>query len=81
MRDMRFRNPEFFGDDERSHSAGEWEGRLTSEPAASARDLQQPERQQEELYTGRLLEGFGTLVNPEIARAMVHYMLTGKKEI
>lgn len=81
MCDLRKTNSELRGNDERPHSPGEREGRFASEPAASPRDLQQPERLEPELYASRLLEGFGTLVNPELAKAMVRYMLTGKKEI
>jgi hypothetical protein len=82
MRNLRITDSGVFGHDERSPSAGIREIGCTGEPTASPRPLQPVERQQEELFTERLLEGFGALLNRKLAevisRMAAEHFLAGR---
>jgi hypothetical protein len=70
MRNLRITDSGFCGHDERSHSAGIGEVGRTGEPSASPQPVQPIKGKQEELFTERLLEGFGTLLNRELAEVI-----------
>jgi len=68
VRDMRIQDQQQRANDGGSHSSRYSEGRHPQEQAACSRDMQQPQGQQAELFSARLLERFRYLLNPELAR-------------